>query len=98
MNARTRRADPDFQALLAATADERTRFNAALANGATATLPTAFGPYTVDGVDADWWYHCHPASANQNWANARSFAGCNDGAWADLLAQAGVARNPRFAR
>lgn len=82
-------AAADFEAMMAASADERIRFNRAIANGARVILPTAFGPYRVTSVGQDWWYQTDAL---------RSFAGCNDGCWADLLAQAGVARNPRWAK
>lgn len=87
------------EAVKAAVADEMTRFNAALADGKTAILPTAFGPYRVQSVNSEWWYCCYPAeSKSNNWLSQRSFAGCNDGDWADLLAQVGVARNPFFVK
>jgi hypothetical protein len=74
---------------LAANADERSRFNAAIAAGATALLTTHAGTYAVGWVDSEWWYHT-PAA---NGGFGSSWAGCNDGTWTDLLRQAGVARH-----
>lgn len=83
-----------LSAVSAAVADEQARFNAALAAGARAhlTVATYPAPLLVSRVDAAFWYYT-PAS---NGGFGSSWAGCNDGTWADLLRQAGVARNPMF--
>ena len=88
LRAQRKRERERFEAVMQAAQDERVRFNLAIQAGAEPILQTAFGPYTVTAVTRDWWYS---TTAN------RSFGGCNDGAWADLLHQAGVARNPLFA-
>ncbi len=84
---RRKRERERFEATMEAARDERERFNAAIQAGAEPILQTAFGPYRVTAVNRDWWYS---TSAQ------RSFCGCNDGDWADLLHQAGVVRNPLF--
>lgn len=86
-----------YREVMAAAADERTRFNQALANGAVAVLQsTFFGPYRVTSVDEDFWYHTYPMNQVPDQFNRRSFAGCNDGTWANLLEQAHVERNARW--
>lgn len=83
--------------VMAAAADERTRFNHALANGARVILKTAFGDYQVLSVDDQFWYHTQPAHfTTASVFDTRSFAGCNDGTWANLLEQAHVERNARW--
>jgi hypothetical protein len=72
--------------------DERRRFNAAIDAGADVSLPTFSGSYRMRYVDSQWWYH-----TDGNGGFGQSWCGCNDGTWAGLLAQAGVARNPLFA-
>lgn len=84
--------------IMEALADEKARFNHEIASGTTIILQTTFGPYTVDGVDQDFWYHTHIAGEERHNLNSRSFAGCNDGKWADLLRQAGVTRHPLFTK
>lgn len=81
----------------AAVQDETQRLNQALESGALVILKTAFGPYVLEYVSVDLWYHTHPAGQRRDNFNHRSFAGCNDGTWANLLKQAGVERNPLFA-
>ena len=77
-------------AVMVAAQDERQRFNEALRNGAKAVLLDTFnGQRVVEWVDSNWWYHVKGET---------SFAGCNDGTWANLLQQAGVPRNPAFAK
>ena len=91
-----RKQDERFQQVLAATADERARFNAALAAGKTATLETAFGPHEVTAVDDNFWYTTYPAGRTRDQFSRRSFAGCNDGSWDGLLEQVGESRNDLF--
>lgn len=74
-----------------ASADERQRFNAAITAGATVMLPTFNGPYRIQYVDRDFWYHTDGNGVGQSWC------GANDGTWASLLASAGIKRNPLFA-
>lgn len=92
-------------AISAAAADELSRFNGALAQLAHDTgvnypvLHTAFGDYSVVHVSSDWWYSCVLAGhdpRNVSYLDRRSFVGCNDGTWADLLRQVGVSRHPRW--
>ena len=96
------------QAMLDAAADERNRVNVALGRGGRAVLQTAFGEYEVRSVSDDWWYACVPVGTPPDDAplavaalgrggETRSFCGCNDGAWASIMRQLGVARHPRFA-
>lgn len=82
------------EAVTAACADEMARFNAAVRNGAVARLTTHCGTYDVAMVRADWFYITPKANAGFGF----SWAGCNDGVWADLMRQAGVTRNPLFAK
>ena len=78
-----------------AAADERARFNAALERGAVVIITTFAGRYVVTSVDDNFWYHSYPeGSSPRDWAGKRSWAGCNDGKWEDMLKQAGVERNP----
>lgn len=77
-----------------AAAEERARFNRATGAGARVVIPTAFGPYRVIRVREDWWYVCEPATGGET----RTFAGCNDGTWSDMLEQARVERAPLFRR
>lgn len=76
--------------VLAAVADERSRFNKACKAGARPVLPTFVGPVVVTGVTPDFWFLNERGEAR--------WAGANDQAWADLLAQAGVERHPLFGR
>mgnify|MGYP005813426339 CR=1 FL=1 len=85
--------DVELAATMEATADERKRFNAAISAGAVIMLPTFNGEYRIRYVDQDWWYH-----TDGNGGFGHSWAGCNDGCWADLMAKAGLARHPRFAQ
>jgi hypothetical protein len=96
--ARERRmADAERMRLLrAAVTDEMVRFNDALIDGATVVLTTFSGRYVVGCVTPDWMYVTHPEGQPRTLLNRSSWAGCNDGTWADLLRQAGVPRNPLF--
>lgn len=69
-----------------AAAAERAAFNQAIAAGAKVTLTTFCGDYKVLCVTEDWWYITVSANGYQ-----RTWAGCNDGTWANLLKQAGLA-------
>lgn len=85
----TRKAQDDrLAACVAAVSDEQARFNKAIAAGAVVSLDTFNGPCQVRRVSADFWYH-----TDGNGGYGRSWAGCNDWTWANLLAQAGVERN-----
>jgi hypothetical protein len=87
-------SNPDsdrLQALKVKNSEDMTKFNAAIQAGAKPILKTAFGDYVVKYVDDAWWYHTYPVNGSPNDPfSARSFAGCNDYAWADLLKQVGV--------
>ncbi len=76
---------------------ERMAVSQALSNGKKITLTTAFGEYELVRVSTDMWYGTYPVGQIRNQFSHRSFAGCNDGQWADILKQAGVARHPLFA-
>lgn len=94
--------DARLQACTEALRDERGRLNLALRDGAVVTVPNGFGiVYRLAVVDQSHWYHCAPVGADGTVSHdplrTRSFAGCNDGTWAGLLAAAGVARHPLFA-
>ena len=98
----TRAANKEKEARMAqimkALTYEISELNVAINKGKEVILPTAFGSYVVDGVDGNHWYYTHPQGTNRSEFNSRSFAGCNDGKWADLLQQAGVTRHPLFAK
>lgn len=55
-------------------------------------LKTDIGNYRVYSVDGDWNYHCSPEGQSLDSFNRRSFAGCNDKDWDNLLEQAGIRR------
>jgi len=76
--------------------DEIGRFNQALSAGAKVIINTAFGMYRVHSVNHDFWYKTSPFNQAPSFTNQRSFCGCNDGQWADMMQQAGVLRNPLF--
>lgn len=76
-----------------AVADERGRFNRAIARGAAPVLQTHAGAYVVGSVNANWEYHTPKA----NGGYGSTWAGCNNYVWADLMAQVGEPRNPLFA-
>lgn len=97
MARKTTTRNDDHEAMMAASKDERDRANAAIAAGGVAIIDTFVGSYRVTGVTSDWWYASHPADKAPDWANTRSWAGCNDGQWADILRQLGVVRNARWA-
>ena len=92
MKKRTHKNNDRFVQVQNAITDEMTRFNAAIRNGAIITLKTFSGEYRVKWVDCDFWYH-----TDGNGGFGQSWAGCNNGKWADLLTQANVCRNPLFA-
>jgi len=83
----------DMAASNEAAADERKRMNAAVAAGATVYVKTFVGTYRLLSVTNDWWY----ATISFDGKSSRAWAGCNDGDWADMMAQAGLRRNPRWA-
>jgi sarcosine oxidase gamma subunit len=76
----------------AAEQDEQARFNAACARGGPAPLQTDAGLRLVWRVTPDWWYVC-----GHDDLTASSLPGCNDEAWAALLAWVGEARHPLLA-
>lgn len=90
------REDERHQVVGIAVADEKSRFNTALANGKAAILHTALGDYYVNSVNTDWWYSCRLHREKSDWLTDRSFAGCNNGSWDDLMQQVGEARHPLF--
>lgn len=65
---------------------EQINLNTAIKNGAKVYLKTFNGEYLVKFVSPDFWYHTDGGGFGQSWC------GCNDGAWANLLKQAGVSR------
>lgn len=86
-------------AVHAACMDERIRFNAAVKAGHVAILPTFAGDYEVISVSSDHWYTTVRVgeTARSSALNQRSWAGCNDGTWAMLMAAVGEKRHPLFA-
>ena len=93
--AQNKARDERLNQISAALADERARFNAAIyERGIEVVMDTAFGPYVVKSVDGRHDYHTYPATGRRDEYSRRTFCGCNDGCWADLLRQAGVERNP----
>lgn len=108
MPATTRRrspkaADARAQAVRDAVTWEVQRFNSAVRDRAWDQMPvthTAFGWYRVMAVSDDWWYTTGRAELatmpDASSLDRRSFAGCNDARWADLLRQVGVARHATF--
>lgn len=85
---RTMSLSDRYHAVLTAAEEERRRFNEACSKGARPTIQTAFGPYTVTAVSGDWWYST---------TAGRSFCGCNDSQWANLMDQVHLERHPLFA-
>lgn len=83
--------DERRQQVLLALSDEFSRFNRAIESGKIVKLTTFSGQYTVKYVDSQFWYH-----TDGNGGFGQSWAGCNNFVWADLLAQAGIDRNPLF--
>ena len=94
----TREAKARAQAVHEAILDESARLHESIERGATAVLATAFGPHQVDRIIGDMWAMCYPVGSRPGAFTNRSFALCNDDAWADLLRQAGVSRHPLFER
>lgn len=82
-----------MEAVKAAVSDEMVRFNAAISRGAIARLSNGEQVASVGNYPYDWMYSCPKA----NGGFGQTFYGANDGTWASLLAQAGVARHPLFA-
>lgn len=76
--------------------DEMFRVNHAIAAGTIIVIDTAFGPYQLDDVH-NFDYSTHPAGQLRDWANSRTFMGCNDRQWARVMNQANERRNPLFA-
>jgi hypothetical protein len=81
-----------------ALAEEVVRVNRVIRHGVVIVLKTGFGPYQLDGVSRvdGMDYTTHPAETTKSWSNTRTFMGCNDGQWAEIMRQAGEGRNPLF--
>jgi hypothetical protein len=73
--------------------EELNRMNESVQSGKTVLVKTFLGNYVLDYVDNDWWYHTHPQGQTSSWMNQRSWCGCNDGDWAEMMKQAGLDRN-----
>lgn len=86
--------DERMEKIREAMQDERARFNEKVLGGAVAILDTAFGLFEVDGVTPEFWFLTHPKGEKLSTWNRRSFAGCNNGSWADLLEQVDEPRHP----
>ena len=88
MTRRERREAADrHERVTEACASERKRFNAAIRPGYEPILQTFIGPQHVVRVTHDWWYQTR---------EGRSWCGCNDGDWANMMAQLGLARDREF--
>lgn len=89
------------QAMMDAGQDEIRRFNEAVAKlpwGQKPILTTFAGEYEVASVNGEWWILSYPVGATRHdQYTQRSWAGCNNGTWADWLRQLGVPRNARYA-
>ena len=90
------RCNTCHQEMLAAAQSERVAFNLAVQGAIQKpVIQTAFGPYEVLSVTREWDYHCRRAGSKG--PADRTFCGCNDGTWANLLAQVKAPRHPRWA-
>lgn len=83
--------------LFTASLDERRRFNDAVSsNHRYPILTTSSGKYEVTSVDDSWYYTCYPEGRPHSQFNQRTFLGCNDRDWENLLQQIGLSRHPYF--
>ena len=78
--------------------DEHARVNQAVSQGKVALVHTFCGDHVLDSVDSEFWYHTHKVGQSNTYMNTRSWAGCNDGDWADIMRQLGLERNPLFVK
>jgi hypothetical protein len=83
--------------ILIAIKDEITRFNQS-AHKNPIIIETAFGNHFVDGCTFEHWYQAYPQNVSPNMYNRRTFMGCNDCRWSDMLKKAGVQRNQLFSQ
>ena len=74
-------------AIRAACVNEQTRMNQAISRGARVYITTFLGRRLLKRVTTDWQYHD---------AAGRSWAGCNDGDWANMMTQAELWRERIF--
>jgi hypothetical protein len=99
--AATRKANQERKArmdkIMEALNTEQAQLNEAINNGVVIILKTFAGDYQIDGVDANFDYHSHPAGSRNDYFNTRTWSGCNDSKWADLLRQANIQRHSFFA-
>jgi hypothetical protein len=85
------------QEMLVAAQSERVGLNLAVQGAIQKpVIETAFGPYEVLGVTRE--RDCHCRRAGSAGSADRTFCGCNDGTWAQLMAQVAVARHARWGR
>jgi len=67
---------------------ERRLVNEAINNGGVFIVHTAMGDYQLDHVTDDWNYITHPIAEQCDYWNRRTWAGCNDSEWQDIVKQA----------
>lgn len=70
--------------------------NETIEKGGIAIIDTFCGPYQLDFINSDFWYITHPKGKQRDSFNRRSWAGCNDRTWEDILGQLGIERHPLF--
>ena len=68
--------------------DDAKAINHAIAIGVELILNTGFGPYVVDHVTSRMDYITHAKGSTRDYLNQRTFMGCNDGTWRDLVGKA----------
>ena len=98
MNTKTKERKARYELVNQAVTEELARVNKRIADGAVAYVHTFCGDYQLDYVTREWWYITHPKGQSKNGLNQRSWAGCNDSDWADIMKQLGEARNEYFTR
>ena len=96
MKAETKARNERAKLVKAGVADEIGRVNRALASKSI-IIGTAFGPYELEAVTPGFDYITHPEGKGKSWMNQRTFAGCNDGTWAQIMRDAGEKRAASFA-
>jgi len=96
MKQNTRKQRKEDEELFAATKIERAQVNGVLLSGKRAFITAAGSEYELDAVTDDWWYITHPKDQEANYLNRRSWCGCNDDTWADIMKQLGLERHLLF--
>jgi len=73
---------------------EMVAVNEALQSGKIAVIETFCGRYILKSVSSDFWYYTYPEGQKPDSFNSRSWAGCNDGTWEDIMKQLDLERHP----